>query len=57
MKYLIKEMREVVLINNLPHIKKWKETFEVLEVITQKKLFNTQFVMQNFMVVFLFQQE
>ncbi len=24
-------MREVVVINNLPHIKKWKETFEVLE--------------------------
>jgi hypothetical protein len=31
MRYIIKEMREVVLINNLPHIKKWKETFEVLE--------------------------
>jgi hypothetical protein len=31
MRYIIKEIREVVLINNLPHIKKWKETFEVLE--------------------------
>lgn len=31
MKYLIKEMREVVVINNLPCVKKWKETFEILE--------------------------
>ena len=31
MKYLIKEMREVLVINNLPCVKKWQETFEILE--------------------------
>ena len=34
MRYLIKEMREVVVINNLPCVRKWQETFEVLEEIT-----------------------
>jgi hypothetical protein len=31
MKYLIKEMREVVVVEGLPCIKKWNETFQVLE--------------------------
>ena len=31
MRYLIKEMREVVVINNLPCVKKWQETLEILE--------------------------
>ena len=33
MKYLIREMREVVVIDNLPCIKKWQESFEVLEEV------------------------
>lgn len=31
MKYLVREMREVVVIEGLPCIKKWNETFQVLE--------------------------
>lgn len=31
MKYLIREMREVVVVEGLPCIKKWNETFQVLE--------------------------
>ncbi len=40
MKYLVREMREVVVINNLPHIIKHQETFEVLEegLTTQSSL-------------------
>ena len=31
MKYLVREMREVVVVEGLPCIKKWNETFQVLE--------------------------
>jgi len=40
MKYLIREMREVVVVEGLPCIKKWNETFQVLEegLTTQSSL-------------------
>lgn len=40
MRYLIKEMREVVVVEGLPCIKKWNETFQVLEegLTTQSSL-------------------
>lgn len=40
MKYLVREMREVVVIDGLPCIKKWNETFQVLEerLTTQSSL-------------------
>ena len=31
MKYLVREMREDVVVEGLPCIKKWNETFQVLE--------------------------
>lgn len=31
MKYLVREMREVVVVEGLPCVKKWNETFQVLE--------------------------
>ena len=31
MKYLFREIKEVVVIEGLPCIKKWNETFQVLE--------------------------
>lgn len=67
MKYLIREMREVVVIENIhtdglksliPCVKKWEECFEVLEEITplQKSVADT-LVRRNNGEILLFRSE